>query len=97
MSIEKSLGSCCCCGDTRKVRNIVMLPRVAPVPGTGWGCVVCGLPNDGAVFAACDRCVHAEARPREVVFGFASDRARVPIESLSAEPFEHRQGYHEDD
>jgi hypothetical protein len=74
-----------------------MLPRCAPVPGTGWGCLVCGLAADGAVYVACDRCVQTNARAREVVHGFASAKARVAIESLSAEPFEHRPDFHHSD
>ena len=54
MGDTPDLGPCCCCGGTERVRDIVMLSRKAPVPGTGWGCVVCGLPNDGASYVCCD-------------------------------------------
>ena len=91
------LGRCCCCGDTGpQVRNIVMLHRRASVPGTGWGCVVCGLPADGASYVACDECVEAGMRPREVVRGYASAREREPLDALSPEPFDHDMAKHAD-
>jgi hypothetical protein len=89
------LGPCCCCGSTRRVRNIVMLDRRAPVPGTGWGCVVCGLPADGASYVACDRCVRSDVKPREVVRGYAASGEREPIKNLSPEPFDHDMSRHE--
>ena len=59
------LGRCCACleegTEGNPVRNLMMLDRLAPTPGTGWGCFVCGLPLDGAVAVLCERCVEAEA------------------------------------
>jgi hypothetical protein len=91
---REGLGPCCCCGGTKLVRNIVMLPLRAPTAGIGWGCVVCGLPMDGAVYVACDRCVKAGIPAREVVSGRAASGERAPIESLSSVPFEHRMEFH---
>jgi hypothetical protein len=91
------LGPCCCCGGALRVRNIVMLNRRAPLLGTGWGCVVCGLPMDGAVYVACDRCLETSVRPREVISGYAASGLRAPIESLSPEPFDHRMEFHAKD
>ena len=56
------LGMCCACrlaGPT--VRNIMMIPFRAPVPGKGWGCLVCRLPSDGAVAVVCDACLESGA------------------------------------
>jgi hypothetical protein len=89
------IGPCCCCGGTENVRNIVLLSRRCSVPGTGWFCVVCGLPADGASYVACDRCLEADAPPREVILGYPNDRRREPIENLSPEPFEHDMTKHE--
>ena len=97
MSGDYNLGPCCCCGGTNRVRTIVMLPRRAPVAGTGWGCLVCGLPLDGASYVVCDRCLETGARPREVISGYAASGLRASIESLSPEPFEHRKEFHEGD
>jgi hypothetical protein len=95
MEDRENLGTCCCCGGTAGVRNIMMLPFRAPVPGKGWGCCVCHLPMDGAFYVACDRCLDRSAQPREVVSGYPKDGVRVSIDSLSSEPFEHRPGFHE--
>jgi hypothetical protein len=89
------LGPCCCCGlEGDDVRNIVMLARRAPVPGTGWGCVACGLPPDGASYVACDRCLEDEREPREVIAGFAISKGRTPIDSLPAGAFDHDMTRH---
>jgi hypothetical protein len=93
MSIE-NLGRCCCCGRRRGVRNIVMIPRRAPVPGTGWACLVCDLPADGASYVCCDLCLETGARPTEVVRGFVSSGEREPIENLSTEVFDHDRAMH---
>jgi hypothetical protein len=95
MSATHDLGACCCCGGRRRVRNIGMLQRRGSVPGTGWGCVVCGLPADGACYVACDQCVKIDAKPREVVRGYAASGEREPIESLSPEVFDHDMSLHE--
>jgi hypothetical protein len=72
-----------------------MLPLKAPVPGTGWGCVVCNLPLDGATYLACDRCVRKQKGPREVICGYPSERKRMAIGVLSDEPFEHDMSLHD--
>ena len=51
-----NFGQCCACHGTKNVRTVVMLHRRGPVPGTGWGCVVCDLPLDGAISVVCDSC-----------------------------------------
>ena len=75
---------CCVCGEIKRtVRNIGMLPFKGE-PGTGWGCVQCGLPPDGVSFAACDACTaRAEDRPpRYFIKGYFADYELVPIEEL---------------
>ncbi len=88
------LGCCCCCGGTKNVRNVVMLSRRGSVPGKGWGCVLCDLPRDGACYVCCDDCLAADAKPREVVRGYAASGGREPVENLSPEPFEHDLSKH---
>jgi hypothetical protein len=93
-----NLGRCCCCGRAgRAVRNIVMLPRLAPERGTGWGCVQCGLPTDGAVYVACDACVERHAPPVEVCLGLPASLGRWPVEDLGGEVFEHDMSRHPGD
>jgi hypothetical protein len=89
------LGPCCGCGTTLGVTHVMMLPRRAPVPGTGWGCVVCGLPSDGAIAVMCDTCVGEE--PLAVCFGFAREGVRVPIGVLPPGVFDHDEAAHQRD
>lgn len=35
---------------------LLSLQKKSPTPGRGWGCVVCGLPADGAMAAVCNAC-----------------------------------------
>ncbi len=66
----------------------------APVPGTGWGCLVCGLPNDGAIAVVCDNCLEAEAEILEVCHGHPHEGRRMAL-SVINEPFEHDPAKHE--
>jgi len=88
---QPDLGPCCCCGSSVGARNIVMLSKRASIPGTGWGCLICGLPADGAVYIACDACLetHSWRLPVEVVKGDASSKGRQLISELSDERFDH--------
>jgi hypothetical protein len=88
------LGPCCACrqpGPT--VRNIMMLAFRAPVPGKGWGCFQCGLPQDGAVAVVCDACMESDAPILDVCHGYASSSGRVARETCN-EPFEHDMTRH---
>ena len=87
--MSKSLGPCCVCESTVAVRNIVMLHQKAPMPGRGWGCVVCGLPSDGAIAVICDAChdhcgLDGTVTPafRFACRGYAGVDGRVPIRTL---------------
>jgi hypothetical protein len=80
------------------VRNFIMLSRRAVTPGTGWGCFVCGLPQDGAMAVVCDGCLEGYADGakmlRFVIDAQTGQCGRVPIEGLSDEPFEHDMSKH---
>jgi hypothetical protein len=89
--LPDDLGPCCAC-KRGGARNLLMLDRKAPVPGTGWGCVICDLPSDGAVAVMCDECLGLV--PLEVCQGFAMTRARAPFSSLSADWFGHDESKH---
>ncbi|MCV3215115.1 hypothetical protein OGM63_16610 [Plectonema radiosum NIES-515] len=83
------LGACCACGKTEKVENILTINKRAPIPGTGWSCVVCGLPYDGAVTVMCDDCVVGNKEPKEVCYGYVKDKKRISYTALSEEEFNH--------
>ncbi len=94
------LGPCCACEKTgRSVRNAIMLPLRAPIAGTGWGCLVCCLPSDGAYTVLCDECLGDPREagfkrdPRWAVKGYISDHERIPIEELT-ELFNHDMSLH---
>jgi hypothetical protein len=90
------LGPCCFCGkEGPTVRNLLMLHRKAPVAGTGWGCLVCGLPSDGAVSVLCDDCIENGKEPRFAIADYAPRKLRVPIEQLT-EIFDHHRDKHDD-
>jgi hypothetical protein len=89
------LGPCCRCRATAGVVNILMLDRRAPVPGTGWGCVVCGLPSDGAIAVLCNACLGR--RPVEVCHGYPAEGLRIGFEDLEPGAFEHDLTKHADD
>ncbi len=88
------LGPCCACGGHKRVRNIVMLDQRAPVPGTGWGCVTCGLPADGALAVVCDACARDRAPLAAVCRGMPADGKRCPIEDLADVRFGHDMAKH---
>jgi hypothetical protein len=74
--------------------------RRGPIAGTGWGCIVCNLPLDGAVAVLCDGClelVAAGAWPLFVCRGWPVDHGRAPFAELSADPFDHDLAAHQAD
>lgn len=85
-------GPCCNCGRTDGVRNIIMLSRRGPTPGRGWGCVVCGLPLNGAIAVVCDDCVGVE--PKFVCLGYPVTLGRFPVADLPPERFDHDMTKH---
>lgn len=84
------IGPCCACRRTDvELRNLVMLHVRAPVLGTGWGCVVCGLPSDGALAIVCDACLEEDRPIVDAIEGYATKGQRVPRDTLTV-PFEHK-------
>ena len=77
-----NFGPCCACGGTKDVRNVLLLSMKAPVPGTGWGCYVCQLGQDGAVAVLCDACRQSGAQVQFACKGYLSCGERVPIAEL---------------
>lgn len=79
-------GPCCaCCKKKDAVHNVVMLDQKGSTPGSGWGCVQCGLPADGAFAVLCDDCVSVGAPIIFAVTGPVKEKKRVLVESLGAE------------
>lgn len=88
-------GPCCSCereGPT--VRNIIMLNERAPqLPGSNWGCILCGLPAAGACSVICDACLEADTPVRLVIAGWAEEKGRAR-RNPAAEWFGHDLAKH---
>ena len=91
------LGSCCICGEhDYTFPTIIMLGFKGP-PGckSGWGCVVCGLEQVGAVAVLCNECVKGDPdvvmlRIKMVVGpGYFKDINRTPFDSFEKVPHLH--------
>ena len=54
--MDEDYGSCCICESKTDVRNIIQLDYKVALE-SGWGCVQCGLPAEGAVAIVCDGCI----------------------------------------
>jgi hypothetical protein len=94
------LGSCCVCGGTDGVVNIIMLPHKSPIHGRGWGCFVCGVPADGATAVVCRECfgdgddtVAVIPRLRWACRGYPGSDGRVPVAELTG-VHKHDEGAH---
>lgn len=88
-------GSCCTCGTTVGVVNFMMLPYRGPTPGKGWGCVVCGLPADGAVAVLCDTCVESGRPIKFICTGYPNKDGRTPTDDTGVlTPFDHDMTKH---
>lgn len=52
-------GTCCVCGKPDAEHNLFQMDYKNPVKSeSGWGCVVCDLPAEGAVAVVCDACLN---------------------------------------
>lgn len=92
-----NLGACCACERTGPdVRNVICINKRSPIPGRGWGCFVCGLSQDGAIYVLCDNCLEHEVEPCFACRGHPGKDGRVPIEELAGE-FKHDLALHEPD
>lgn len=92
-STDYDVGQCCSCEGVDGVRNIIMLNALAPVPGTGWGCVVCHLPSNGAMAVLCDRCIDLKMPIIWAVTGYLPGKQRIPRSELVGK-HEHDLSFH---
>jgi hypothetical protein len=92
-----NLGPCCVCERTVNVNSVFMLDRRGAIPGTGWGCVVCSLPADGAVAVLCDECVRTDKEPIFACLGYPATSKRIRISDLPTGPFVHDLARHSAD
>ena len=96
-SDENDLGTCCICGKSGKtVRNIIVLDReTAPENyGKGWGCLVCGLPMNGASAVLCDDCVPNRSKVDKMVIGWPKENRRRLLSEVPYVEFKHDELKH---
>lgn len=102
---QPALGTCCYC-QKRQATIVLMLDYKAPKngSGTGWGCIVCGLPSDGAVTVLCSVCwtgshhnpaFKAWLKKPLVCVGYPADDQRSRL--ADPEPFGHDMAKHEEE
>lgn len=92
---DLKLGPCCHCQKSGpSVRNVVMMTFRAPAPGSGWGCLECRLPNDGALAVLCDECFNAKEEPIYIVAGPMGEGDRLTLDGYERETFDHLPGMH---
>lgn len=98
VSREIKLGTCCICEGEEDVCILVALPRRCVVPGHGWGCVVCGLPSEGAIAVVCTKCEPKIEKNnlalRFACRGWPAIDGRVKIGELPVETFDHDRSLH---
>lgn len=70
--------------------------KKAPVPGTGWGCVICGLASDGAIAACCDACAEKETLKLRWVFDGYMERGLLADFDTLAGEHEHDPAKHDE-
>lgn len=75
-------GLCCCCNVVDKPGNLIFISRKCAVPGMGWGCLRCDLPQDGAMATICDRCLGLGLTPICAVGAWAGSDVRVGLGTL---------------
>lgn len=91
---QPDLGPCCACRGIENVRNIILVNKLAPVPGTGWGCFECDLSMDGAIAVVCDECIDNNRAFNEVCYGLPDGCQRVAYDSLPDTHFDHDLSQH---
>lgn len=79
-----TLVACCCaCRLVKRLTNILELSELAPEPGSGWGCVACQLPPDGAQAALCEDCARTRREPIDVCANYVWAPERVARATLN--------------
>lgn len=80
-------GPCCACGsDREKLVDAAIVPLALPEKlrgeKLGWGCVACGLAEDGAMAAVCRDCASLRAPLTWAICGGITAAARIPLTEL---------------
>lgn len=92
-------GPCCICEcEGESVQNFIQLDYKNPKKSTtsGWGCVVCGLPAEGALAIICDeRLNNPDTVIDDIKFLMDGETGRVPVPAETDRvPHEHDLSLH---
>lgn len=95
-----NLGPCCCCGAQGFAPvNVILLNKLSPILGRGWGCLQCGVPSNGASAVVCDSCMREhDGQPVDTWLkwacrGYPAIDGRIPFPELEGE-FDHDMQFH---
>lgn len=84
--LNPGFGPCRTCQKT-PATMLLLLAKEAPIPGTGWGCLDCDLPANGALAAVCDDCINQPIR--WACLGSPNAGNRIAVAELKM-PFGHK-------
>lgn len=82
LDADLPLGSCGACSGPG-ARYLILLTFKAPIPGHGWGCRICGLPDDGATAVVCDRCLEVGRPVVSACRGYPATEGRIAFDRLT--------------
>ena len=63
--MKSEYGCCCICESTQNVNNLIQLDYKVESE-SGWGCVRCGLPAEGAIAIVCDACIDKHGKSEDL-------------------------------
>jgi len=95
-NLESYLGTCCGCQQPiQGVPHLIMLDIEAPIAGTGWGCYLCHLPNNGALAVVCNECLISQSMLFEVIYGYPESKQRLRFVNMEEPmtPFHHKANH----
>jgi hypothetical protein len=90
---SKDLGPCCTC-NLKPATTVVFVNERAPIDGTGWGCLRCGIPPNGAVSVICEDCKKKQIPIKKVCVGKPAEGRRALLEMTTGEKFDHDYSKH---
>ena len=94
--MDEDYGPCCICESETDVLNIIQLDYKVKSE-SGWGCIVCGVPAEGAVAIVCDPCFekYSDTIEDEIRFLMDGRERRIPVPPIEGRiPHEHDLSRH---
>ena len=95
--MDEDYGSCCICESQTDVRNIIQLDYKVKSE-SGWGCVQCGLPAEGAVAIVCDACIerYGDNIEEKIIYLMDGGQRRLVVPPVEGRiPHKHDMSRHQ--